>query len=220
MGEVTALLTVFEAWANVMRDVQAISKDSRNKQQGFSFRGIDAVMNTVGPVLREHGVIVVPLACKHESERYTTKNGGQMVNRVVEMGFQVYGPAGDSFSGFAYGEAADAGDKAMTKAESVALRTFLLQSLMIPTDDPDPDAESHERQADRPTPARATTPPPPSPANLARAELKALATENCWDLGDIAARFAQHNPGKALGTATADEVKAFQALLSTGAVTV
>ena len=56
----TEKITVFEAVANVMRDVVAVRKGERNEHFRFNFRGIDAVMNTVGPVLRTHGVVVVP----------------------------------------------------------------------------------------------------------------------------------------------------------------
>ncbi|OYN81715.1 ERF family protein [Mycolicibacterium sphagni] len=212
--------TVFEAWNAVMRDVQFISKNSRNEAQKFNFRGIDAVMNAVGPVLREHGVIVVPLGAKHEAERYTTAKGGQMCNRVVEMGYQVFGPRGDSFTGIAYGEAADSGDKAITKAESVALRTFLLQSLMLPTDDPDPDAESHERAVPVRTQAAAPVVTGNADSVAAREKLKALAGAKGWALPAIAAKFTEKNNGKELKDATKDEVEAFQVLLETGAVSV
>lgn len=137
--------TVFQAWNQVMQAIQSIGKDSLNKDQGFRFRGIDAVVDKVGPLLREHGVIVVPGAVDHESERYVTKKGSSMMGETVKMSYTVYGPAGDSFTGAAFGSAADSGDKAMAKAESVALRVFLLEALMIPTGDPDPDESSHER---------------------------------------------------------------------------
>ncbi|ALF00369.1 ssDNA binding protein, ERF family [Mycobacterium phage Archie] len=212
--------TVFEAWNRVMRDVQFLSKNSRNEQQRFNFRGIDAVMNAVGPVLREHGVIVVPTGVEHEAERYLSKSGAQMCNRTAAMTYRVYGPAGDYFDGTAVGEAADSGDKSMTKAESVALRTFLLQSLMLPTDDPDPDASSHERAV--PVRSQAATPPPVGNADsaAARAKLRELATSKNWDLNGIANKFAEHNKGRELKDATAEEVTAFTNLLETGAVTV
>lgn len=140
--------SVFEAWNNVMKAIGSIGKDSINKDQGFRFRGVDAVVDKVGPLLREHGVVVVPGALEHEPERYVTKKGSSMLAESVKMSYTVYGPAGDSFTGAAFGSAADAGDKAMAKAESVALRVFLLQALMIPTGDPDPDSEAHEREAE------------------------------------------------------------------------
>lgn len=139
--------TVYESWAALMSDVESIEKRDRNSQQGFVFRGIDAVMQAVGPYMRKHGVFVVPTGQDIRSETYTTKTGTTMRNVTVTMKYRVYGPAGDYFDGVSYGEAADAGDKAVTKAQSVAYRTFLLQSLTVPTGDQDPDAYTHERAA-------------------------------------------------------------------------
>lgn len=139
------MTTVDEAWNAVMRDVQGIKKAERNKAQGFNFRGIDTVMNAVGPSLRDHGVIVYPFPEDITTTAYETSKGTSMVNAVVKMRYTVRGPEGDSFDGGAFGEAADAGDKAVAKAQSVAYRVFLLQALTVPTDEPDPDTDSHER---------------------------------------------------------------------------
>lgn len=141
--------TVHEAWNAVMRDVQAIRKDSVNKQQNFNFRGVDAVMNAVGPVLRNHGVIVVPVASEahYRDVTYGSKDT-KAREATVLVTYQVFGPAGDSFTMQVPAEALDSGDKATAKAMSVAYRTVLLQSLTIPTDDPDPDEEVFERAAE------------------------------------------------------------------------
>ena len=138
------MTTVHEAWSAVMGDVQVVSKDSRNQDQGFNFRGIDAVMSAVGPALRRHGVFVFPTATDFALRQYQTRKGASMTNYVVTVRFTVVGPEGDTLTGVTLGEAADSGDKAVSKAMSVAFRTFLLQSLCIPTDEPDPDLESHE----------------------------------------------------------------------------
>lgn len=53
-------MTIHEALAHVMQDVQAVRKGELNKHGGYAFRGIDAVVNAVGPALRAHGVIVAP----------------------------------------------------------------------------------------------------------------------------------------------------------------
>jgi hypothetical protein len=42
----------------------------------------------------------------------------------------------------------DSGDKAAAKAHSIALRTFLLQVLALPTDEPDPDSFTYEASRD------------------------------------------------------------------------
>lgn len=237
-GEVDNSLSVFEAWSAVMSDVQSVSKDSRNTQQNFNFRGIDAVMNTVGPALRRHGVMVIPEAVSETAERYETApkanatRGTAMVNRLVEVRFRVFGPRGDYFTGSAFGEAADSGDKAMSKAHSVAYRTFLLQALTIPTDEPDPDASAHERTA----PARtagsrndeAQAAPPQeqkSPADVARDGLRTLAEAKGWELKVVAEKFStamrpdgQERPVD-LRQASAIDVNAFRNLLETGAIT-
>lgn len=139
--------SVVEAWSAVMEDVQAIKKGERNQAQNFNFRGIDTVMNAVGPVLRKHGVVVTPYPDDITTTTYQTSRGTTMFSAIVKMRYTVRGPAGDSFDGGAFGEAADAGDKAVSKAQSVAYRVFLLQGLTIPTDEPDPDADAHQRAA-------------------------------------------------------------------------
>ena len=142
------MTSVYEAWNDVMRDVQAIRKDSRNAQQGFNFRGIDAVMNAVGPALRDHGVTIIPNSVEAKHRDFTTAKGTVMHEAIVTVGYSVIGPDGQGFTGQSVGEAADAGDKATSKAMSVAYRTFLLQALTIPPDAPDPD----ETITDRGTP--------------------------------------------------------------------
>lgn len=160
-------LTVHQALSKVMADVQAVRKDSKNQAQRFNFRGIDAVMNAVGPALRKHGVTILPEDVDVHRTNGTTANGKQTAEVVVKVTYRVYGPAGDSIHGKVAAEAMDFGDKAIAKAMSVAYRTFLLQALTIPTDEPDPDSESYERGVPSGTgPPRRTGPPsgipPPS----------------------------------------------------------
>ena len=140
-------LTVHQALSKVMGDVQAVRKDSKNQAQKFIFRGIDAVLNAVGPALRKHGVTILPEDVEVHRSNGTTASGKQTAEVVVKVTYRIYGPAGDSIHGKVAAEAMDFGDKAIAKAMSVAYRTFLLQALTIPTDEPDPDSESYERGA-------------------------------------------------------------------------
>ena len=141
----TEKITVYEAVANVMRDVQAVKKKDRNEHQRFNFRGIDAVMSAVGPVLRAHGVVVVPIKMGKEKRDTTTSTGKPAVDVDVKNTYRWFGPAGDYFDTEVTGEAMDNGDKGTAKANSVAFRTLLLQALCLPTDEPDPDSFSPER---------------------------------------------------------------------------
>ncbi len=185
--------TIYEALADVMARVQAVGKDSRNQQQNFNFRGIDAVVNAVGPAFRECGVICIPVALEYESEHYTTKSGANMRSVTMRVSFRFYGPAGDFIEAITYGEAADAGDKAVSKAHSVAYRTALLQALCIPTDDPDPDSQAHERAE-----PRRQEGPPPVPIPKGWAEIQTLVKagdnpEEAWELFQAFTRAASYH---------------------------
>lgn len=128
----------------VMNDVQGVAKRDTNSSQGFKFRGIDAVVNAVGPAIRKHGGFIVPevLSVKHDVAQ--TARGGSINVVRLEVQYLVYGTEGAPIAGTVAAEAFDAGDKATAKAMSVAYRTFLLQLLCLPTDEPDPDSESYE----------------------------------------------------------------------------
>jgi hypothetical protein len=133
-----------EVILGVMNDVQGVSKKDKNLAQGFNFRGIDAVVNAVGPAFRKHGGFLVPKVINKTASILPTKNGGSMNAVALEVEFAIYGSEGEPITGLVASEAFDSGDKATAKAMSVALRTFLLQALLLPTDEADPDSQSYE----------------------------------------------------------------------------
>lgn len=144
--------SVVEAVCAVMGDVLAIGKNQRvdSGPARFNFRGVDDVVQAVGPALRKHGVVFAPVrVVSVEHERYSTAKGAPMDGVTVNVEYEFTGPAGDKLATAAAGQAADSGDKAIPKAMSVAYRTALLEALCIPTGEPDPDSQVHER-ADEP----------------------------------------------------------------------
>lgn len=173
-------MTVHQALSKVMAEVQAVRKDSKNQAQRFNFRGIDAVMNAVGPALRKHGVTILPEDVEVHRSNGTTANGKQTAEVVIKVTYRVYGPAGDSIHGKVAAEAMDFGDKAIAKAMSVAYRTFLLQALTIPTDEPDPDSESYERGAPNGTGASQQN----TPLTTEQGVPKRTAAEQCGTILD------------------------------------
>lgn len=172
-------MKVHEALIEVMRGVPAVPKDDRNETQNFSFRGIDSVLNAVGPKLRQHGVIVLPtMVDKQTSIIEVGRNKTPMRWVLLTMNYRFVGPEGDTLDLCVPGEAMDAGDKAFSKAMSVAMRTALLQALALPTDEPDPDSEAHEMSA-----------VPKSEAELARDSLRELCVEFDLKPAAIAKRY-------------------------------
>jgi len=128
----------------VLKDVGAVAKSEKNVEQKFNYRGIDAVVNAVNPVLKKHEVFIAHNVLRHETERYENANKKIVTDAQVEIEYTWYAEDGSSLSNTAVGEARDFADKATAKAMSVAFRTHLLQLLALPTDERDPDSESLE----------------------------------------------------------------------------
>lgn len=136
---------VHVAWSRVMGEVQWIAKSDRRADVGgkYNFRGIDAVLNAVGPALRKHGVSVVQTSVIPTYERVQTGQGKTMQLCRVTVTYAVIGPRGDTLPVplVSVGEAFDSGDKSTPKAMSVALRSCYINSLAIPTNEPHLDPE-------------------------------------------------------------------------------
>lgn len=136
--------TIHTAIAAVMESLQFLKKGERNQGQNFNFRGIDAVMNAVGPRFREHGLYLIPKVESIDVTPGQTKNGMPLSKSIAVVKYTItHAQTGSTIEGVSVGEANDMADKATAKAMSVALRTFLLQLLMLPTQEPDPDLNMH-----------------------------------------------------------------------------
>lgn len=135
--------TLVERLVAVKREIGAVGKADRNAQQGFNFRGIDAVLNAVAGPFMKHGIVVYPRLQALDKGTATT-SGGKVMNTVVVEVEYVFTDGEDSIKVITPGEAFDSGDKCVAKAMSVAYRTALIQALSLPTDEPDPDMETYE----------------------------------------------------------------------------
>jgi hypothetical protein len=145
MGKET--ISAAESIAGVMDLVSGVAKRDRNEMQRFNFRGIDAVVNAIGPALRKVGGVIVPHVVEKNYARGVTKSGTPTVECFLTVAFDWFGTdGGQPIRGIVAAEAMDTSDKATAKAMSVALRTYLLQTLMLPTDEKDPDEDYFERQ--------------------------------------------------------------------------
>ena len=152
---------IFGLIGQAMRKIGAIGKDSKNAQQGYKFRGIDAVYNALNPVMAELGLFICPEILDHRrEERISEKEyNGQKSQTVLKYSiltikYTLYAPDGSNVSCVVVGEGMDSGDKASNKAMSVALKYACFQLFMIPTEEMvDPDAETHEVTSRAQTPA-------------------------------------------------------------------
>ena len=139
---------VYEAIAAVMAEIgkAGISKDRKNTQQNYAFRGIDDVYNALSPLLAKHKLVVLPRVISRECvERVTTK-GSTLFYVTLAMEFDlVCATDGSKHTVAVSGEAMDSADKATNKAMSAAFKYACMQVFCIPTEgDNDADATTHQ----------------------------------------------------------------------------
>lgn len=134
---------IYNAIIDAMGQVSAIAKGKRNSTQGFSYRGIDDVMNELHPILAKCGIFIVPTVLDEQRSTGTTSKGGNMFYTRQKIQFKFYAKDGSNIEAVVIGEAMDSGDKASNKALSVGLKYALLQVFCIPTEEEkDTDAEN------------------------------------------------------------------------------
>lgn len=135
-------MNIYESISAVMNEIGAVGKNSRNQQQGFMFRGIDAVMNAINPALTKFKVFIVPEVLDQTREERTTAKGGLLIYSICKIKYTFYAEDGSSVTAVVIGEGMDSGDKATNKAMSIAFKYACFQVFCIPTEEmKDPDEE-------------------------------------------------------------------------------
>ena len=149
---------IYKAIHEAMEACQAVGKDSRNPQQGYKYRGIDAVMNAINPALRKAGIFCAPEVLETHREERTTKAGAALIYSTVTVKYTFFAEDGSSVTATVIGEGMDSGDKSYNKAMSAAFKYALFQVFCIPTE------EMVDSETDSPEPQPRTT-APQKPAN-------------------------------------------------------
>lgn len=141
-------MQVYQAISNVASEMakEGISKDRKNQQQGYSFRGIDDVYNALAPIISKHSLCILPRVIGRECVERINKNGTALFYVTVEAEFDfVSAEDGSKHTVKTFGEAMDSADKATNKAMSAAYKYAAMQAFCIPTEgDNDADATTHE----------------------------------------------------------------------------
>jgi hypothetical protein len=179
----------------VMLEVTSIGKSDFNDFHKFNFRGIDTVLQHVGPAFRNHGIVVMPEVRNIESLELTSKENKRKRSVTLTVAYTFYGPAGDCITAVVPGEANDTEDKASSKAMSVAYRTALLQVLSVPTNERDPHAG------------------PVVSTKLARLreEAKRIMSDREWDFQQLADEYAAWSQGADIAAADEADMEKFVA---------
>lgn len=142
IGDDPEAVPVKVAWSRVMRFCRAVPKGGRatiktaTGSYSFVYRGIDDILNAVGPALRLFGAEIFPVKVE---PAYTTVGRMNICTVIVTYRIQSLGDGEIITQGA--GEGADVGERATTKAQTYAFRNMLIAALCLPTIDPKLDAD-------------------------------------------------------------------------------
>lgn len=146
MTEQNSRAVLYRKIAAVAGAIGRVEKDGYNQQLKYKYATPATVMEAVKPLLAEHSLAIVPtvVGIVKEPTGGTTQSGAAKILTRVEMIYLILdGESGESLSVPWCGEGEDWSDKGIAKAQTIALRTFLINFLQIPSGDEelDPDAK-------------------------------------------------------------------------------
>lgn len=136
--------TTDEAMLAVMREIEVIAKTRRSEAGGnYMFRGIEELLEAIAPACRRHGLLTPTSVGAPIISTYQAGSGGRTTMNHVILPVTVHfrTPGGDVVESGGLGEAADSGDKAVSKAYSVGYREIMFKTFVIPTRGDDYDTE-------------------------------------------------------------------------------
>jgi hypothetical protein len=141
-------------------NLDGISKADTASGDGvkFNFRGIDAVLNAFSGPMVKAGLMILPSYSEPALHQRTTGSGKANYNYLVKGTFTALSTKDGSVLplGDFYGEANDTQDKAVAKAQSIAMRQAYLQTFSVPLG-PDMDPESGDSGGEPREAAQAAT---------------------------------------------------------------
>jgi ERF superfamily len=123
-----------------------IAKSGKNEQQGYKFRGIDQVYQSLSSVIAREQLCILPRVVSREVSERVTPRGGVLFYTVLTVEFDfVCAEDGSKHTIVTIGEAMDSGDKSTNKAMSAAYKYAAIQTFCIPVEgEQDADATTHE----------------------------------------------------------------------------
>ncbi len=156
---------IHQALSEAKTRIGTIGKEDKNVDLGYAFRGIDAIVNVVGPIFADLGIIVAPIHRLISSDEVIAKSGAKGFRVILETTWTfsihndrvVDGPARNeparseivfpetsAITAQTLGESIDYSDKAINQAQTQSFKNALAQVLTIPTGEPDPDSVTPE----------------------------------------------------------------------------
>ena len=132
----------------ITAEIGSIAKSKKNQQQGYSFRGVDDLMNSLHPLFAKYGVLMVPEVLESTREERVTAKGSALISAILKVKYHLTAMDGSEVCATVIGEGMDTADKASNKALAVAYKYACFQIFCIPTEEvaaADPDYYTPDR---------------------------------------------------------------------------
>lgn len=145
----SARATLYRKIAEVAGAASGVTKDAVNPQLKYRYASPATVMEHIKPLLAARQLAIVPNVVNviKDDTGGKTNNGSAKVLTRVEMTFLILdGETGESLAVQWVGEGEDWSDKGIAKAQTIALRTFLLNVFQIPSVDEETDPDARQAQ--------------------------------------------------------------------------
>lgn len=145
-------ISLYRKLAAIAGAIGRLGRDGYNPQLKYKYATPAAVIEAVKPLLAEHNLAIVPQvsAVVKEATGGKTQSGADKVLTRVEMTFLLLdGDSGETLAVPWVGEGEDWSDKGIAKAQTIALRTFLIQLFQIPSGDEEHDPDARQATAPR-----------------------------------------------------------------------
>jgi len=138
-------LNLREKFAEVRRRLGYVQKRGHNERHKYSYVMAADVAGSVGDILAELGVVMIPQLQSISTE--TPRSSSERIARIVMNYRFVDTKSGEELTVRVAGEGADPGDKAPYKAMTGALKYALLQSFLLASGDDPEDERGNSRSA-------------------------------------------------------------------------
>ena len=152
--EVPVQLNLRQKLAEVRRRIGYVQKRGHNERFNYSYVTAADIAGSVGDILAELGVVVIPSLEEISYESTAGRGGATPMARVIMAYTFSDVDSGEEVIATVAGQGLDAGDKAPYKAMTGALKYALLQTFLLATGD-DPEDERVDARFNTPSSGRA-----------------------------------------------------------------
>lgn len=139
---------IYQKLLEIQKEVTFIAKDrstsSSGTFKGYKYRGIDDVAESFNPLFKKYNV-AISIQPNQPNDKFDISHDGNTIEIFATVHIRLLCLEDGSYiDGISYGSAKDNGGTIAGKVLSYAIKYFLFDFFLIPTDDPNADSETFQ----------------------------------------------------------------------------